>query len=106
MCIPHPSLQALADRMGCGGAPPNQVREKLEASLAPLVRRVLRTGAGLPHLVQWVQTTLPQVEAGGDRGRPVDPDRAAPALARLLCATLLRRPPARPALALDTVIGA
>ncbi len=105
MSFPHNALQAFADRMRCGDAPPHQVREKLEASLVPIVRRVLRTGAGLPQLVQWVRRTLPQLEDGQDRTGSLDPDRAAPPLARLLCATLLRRPPARPALAIDTVVG-
>jgi hypothetical protein len=102
----HNSLQSLAERMHCGGAPSHRVRETLEASLIPVVRRVLRTGAGLPQLVQWVHATLPQVAGGPDRTRPVDPDRAAPPLARLLCATLLRQQPTRPpALAAETVAG-
>lgn len=105
MSFPHDALQAFADRMRCGDAPPHRVREKLEASLVPIVRRVLRTGAGQPQLVQWVRKTLPQVEAGQDHTRPLDPEQAAPPLARLLCATLLRRPPARPALATDTIVG-
>jgi hypothetical protein len=106
MSFPHHGLQALADRMNCGDAPAHRVRETLEASLIPVVRRVLRTGGGIPQLDQWVRATLPQVEAGQDRTRPVDPDRAAPPLARLLCATLLRNRIARPPLATETVIGA
>ena len=90
------ALQTFADRMGCSTKPQQQVRAELEASLIPLVRRVLRSGAGMPELVQWVQATLPQVRTGQDRTRPVDPDRAAPPLARLLCATLLRQTPTRP----------
>lgn len=106
MTSSHDALQTFADRM-CGGATPtHRIRETLEASLIPLVRRALRSGAGMPQLVQWVQTTLPQVQAGQDRTRPVDPDRAAPPLARLLCATLLRQQPARPAaVGLETVVG-
>ena len=99
------ALQTLAERMGCAGAPPHHVREKLEANLVPLVRRVLRSGAGRPELVQWVRTTLPQITAGRDRTRPVDPDQAAPPLARLLCATLLRPRSDRPAFAAETVVG-
>jgi len=83
------SLQDLAARLGCGDEP-QRVREKLEAGLTPLVRRALRYGAGMPPLVRWVRSNLPRVEAGFDRTRPVDPDRAAAPLARLLCATLLR----------------
>jgi hypothetical protein len=105
MNFPHDSLQSLADRMGCGREP-HRVRETLEASLIPMVRRALRSGAGLPQLVQWVQTTLPQLQVGQDRTRPVDPERAAPPLARLLCAKLLDRRAARtPVLATDTVVG-
>jgi hypothetical protein len=89
--------------MGCPGAPPQRVREALEAGLTPLVRRALRYGAGMPQLVDWVRANLRRVEAGADRTRPVDPDRAAPTLARLLCATLLR---GRPGAAAETVVGA
>ena len=100
------ALQSLAARMGCGDAPPNRVRETLEASLLPLVRRALRSGAGIPQLVRWVQTTLPHTEAGRDRTRPIDLELAAPPLARLLCATLLRQRPARCDVAnADTVVG-
>ncbi len=104
MSFPHSSLQALADRMD-GGASPRRDREAMEASLVPIVRRVLRTGSGDPHLVQWIRTTLPQVEAGRDRTGPLDPESAAPPLARLLCATMLRGRRARPVLARDTVVG-
>ena len=100
------SLQALADRMGCGAAP-QQLRDTLEASLTPLVHRALRSGTGMPQLVEWVQSNLPRVDAGRDRTRPVDPDRAAPPLARLLCATLLRGRPNRLAgPAAETMVGA
>jgi len=98
-------LQALANRLGCGDEP-QRVRETLEAGLTPLVRRALRHGAGMPQLVDWVRDNLPRVEAGADRTRPVDADRAAPPLARLLCATLLRgRPDPRPVSAAETVVG-
>ncbi|HEY2148336.1 MAG TPA: hypothetical protein VGH32_10390 [Pirellulales bacterium] len=107
MCNPDSALQRLADRIDISGASPNRVREALEASLIPLVRRALRHGAGFPQLVQWVQRTLPQVQAGQDRTRPVDPEIAAPPLARLLCATLLRKRMGRPNGAImDTVVGA
>jgi hypothetical protein len=106
MRISNDSLQNLAERMRCGDEP-HCVREKLEASLIPMVRRALRSGAGLPQLVQWVQTTLPQLQSDQDRTRPVDPDRAAPPLARLLCAKLLdgRRPARLAALPTETVVG-
>lgn len=106
MSFPGNALQTFADRLGCGDAPPERVRETLEASLIPLVRRVLRSGAGIPQLVGWVQATLPQVEASQDRTRPMDPELAAPQLARLLCATLLRERHGRPAGAvMDTEVG-
>jgi hypothetical protein len=103
----HSALQRFADRIDSGAASPQSVRASLEASLTPLVRRALRHGAGLPQLVQWVQRTLPQVQAGRDRSRPMDPDSAAPPLARLLCATLLSKRTGRPDVGImDTVAGA
>jgi hypothetical protein len=98
-------MQGFADRLHCG-AEPQAVRQTLEAGLIPVVKRILRTGAGVPHLVQWVRTTLSQMEAGRDAPRPVDPERDAPPLARLLSAALLRRQLGRPALAPDTLVGA
>jgi hypothetical protein len=104
--VANDALQIFADRMRCSATPPQQMRAALEASLIPLVRRALRSGAGMPQLVQWVQTTLPQVHNGQDRTRPLDPDLAAPPLARLLCATLLRQRSTRPtAGAAETVVG-
>ena len=106
MSNPDGTLQRFAEQIGRAGDSPIRIRETLEASLIPLVRRALRTGAGIPQLVQWVQRTLPQVQAGADRTRPVDPDRAAAPLARLLCTTLLRERPGRHGAAmLDTVVG-
>jgi hypothetical protein len=108
MIFSDAAIQTLADRMSCGGASPQRFHEALEASLAPLIRCALRDGAGLPQLVRWVRTALPRVTAAADRGRPVDPDRAAPPLARMLCAALLRgRPAAGPAAAgaRETVVG-
>lgn len=106
MTYPDKALQTLADRMRCAGTPPHRLRETLEASLLPLVRRALRSGAGMPQLVQWVQATLPHVDCGQDRTHPADPERAAPSLARLLCATLLHPESARrSALAVETVLG-
>ena len=100
------TLQMFADRTDSGEASPKRVRETLEASLIPLVRRALRYSAGFPQLVQWVQRTLPQVQAGQDRTRPVDPDSAAPTLARMLCATLLHtRMGRRGGGIMDTIVG-
>lgn len=106
MSLPDSAMQRFADRIDGGAASPPSMREKLEASLIPLVRRALRHGAGVPQLVQWVQRTLPQVQTGWDRAGPMDPDSAAPPLARLLCTTLLLRQRGRPDVAiLDTVVG-
>jgi hypothetical protein len=105
MIFSDAALQTLADRLSCGGpAPPQHFQEALEASLEPLIRCALRDGAGPPQLVRWVRTALPRV-AAADRGRPVDPDRAAPPLARLLCASLLRGRPTAAAGARETVVG-
>jgi hypothetical protein len=104
MTLAPDALQRFADRLHCSGAPPQRMRETLEASLVPLVRRALRSGAGIPQLVTWVQTTLPQVQTGQDHSSSSDSDGAALPLARLLCATLLRHRPTRPA-ALETVVS-
>ncbi len=101
MSFPHETLKALPDRADRRAAPPRGLPDAAEFDLVPLVRCVLRTGCGLPELVQWVRRTLPQVTADADRGRPVDPDRVAPPLARLLSATLRRGRAA----AADTQVG-
>ena len=103
---PNSALEMFAEQIGRGGESPLRIRERLEASLIPLVRRVLRTGAGMPQLVQWVQQTLPRVQGGDNWTRPVDPERAAAPLARLLCTKLLHKQHARPSVGmLETVVG-
>jgi hypothetical protein len=81
------SLQILARQLG-----ENHVssRAELEARVAPLLSLVVRTGHGRPSLVQWVQRTLPRMVPDSHRGRFVDPEWAAPRLARLLCSQLLQ----------------
>lgn len=82
------SLQILARRLGEEHV---SSYEELEARIAPLLGLVVRTGQGRPSLVQWVQRVLPQMTAEAQMGRCIDPDWAAPRLARLLCSQLLQR---------------
>ncbi|HTU22552.1 MAG TPA: hypothetical protein VMG10_31225 [Gemmataceae bacterium] len=82
------SLQILAQQLGENSV---SSRAELEAKVAPLLCLVLRTGQGRPSLVQWVQRALPRVAPASRLGRPVDPEWAAPRLARLLCSQLLQR---------------
>ena len=104
MHTPDDALRALASRMKCDPAAPDRFRETLERSLVPLIRCAIRSGTGLPPLVQWVQRHLPAQAAQGP-SRPSDMEWAAPSMARLLCDRLLEqmRPPA-PA-ARETVVG-
>jgi len=100
-------IRDLTDQIHRGVAlPTRQLEQSLEAALAPMVRTVLTRGVGLPQLVRWVKHALPRVLPEGAADRPVDPDKAAPPLARLLCAALLRpRSDARPHSAPETVVG-
>jgi hypothetical protein len=86
-----------------------RLRAELESSLVPLIRCVLRQGTGLPQLVRWVNRNLPQARpAGRASAGPLDPDRAAPDMARLLCSTLMRQLESRSQpdrAALETVVG-
>jgi hypothetical protein len=77
-------------------------RESLESSLLPIIRCAIRSGRGHPGLVRWVQRNLVRVDQG-DGGR-IDPERAAPPMARLLCETLLSLRRAPRALARETVV--
>jgi hypothetical protein len=88
------SWQTLAVQMRRNpAAVPSGMRTELEKRLTPLIRCVLRTGAGVPALVQWVQRTLPHLPSA-------DVEQTAPRMARLLCAELFRQ--GKPT---DTVIG-
>jgi hypothetical protein len=99
------NLWTLADRMREGDATArHRLREQLEASLVPMIRCALRTGRGVPAVVQWVRRNLSRLAAAHEPGQQSpDPERTAPALARLLCATLLEKHRPRPAF--DTVVG-
>jgi hypothetical protein len=93
------SLQELTTRVRRGQAVPPAARAELEERLTPLIRCVLRTGAGVPALVQWVRRTLPNLP-------PAEPEQTAPRMARLLCAELFRH--ARPGAGrprAETVVG-
>ncbi len=93
------SLQDLTARVRRGQAVPPAARTELEERLTPLIRCVLRTGAGVPELVRWVRRTLPNLP-------PAEPEQTAPRMARLLCAELFRA--ARPGVArpaAETVAG-
>jgi hypothetical protein len=88
-------LHSLALRLGVGNPDnPRNLRETLEASLVPMIRCAMRSGAGLPPLVQWVR-----------RHQPAVADlRAAPAMARQLCSRLLEH--LQPRHTAETVVGA
>jgi hypothetical protein len=65
--------------------------EVLAANLEPLIRRVLRSGGGLPGLVSWVRR---QLASKANDGRPLsslERESLAPDLARLLSTTLRER---------------
>jgi hypothetical protein len=102
------AVHLLADRVKCPGGTAPERRASLEASLLPMVRCVLRTGRGNPRLVRWVQKTLPAVTGPRPAGQPVDPDREAVPMARLLCAALLQKMRGHTdgaRAALETVVG-
>ncbi len=76
-------MRTLAERKRAADGPASQrLQEEVEASLVPLIRYAMHRGVGLPGLVQWVRTTLPGLD---------ERERTAPALARRLCANLLRQ---------------
>lgn len=81
------ALQILARQMGEDTV---SSRAELEARLTPLLRLVLRTGQGYPSLLQWVRLTLALAAPPLRFGGRVDPEWAAPYLARLLCLQLLQ----------------
>jgi hypothetical protein len=87
------SSQTLAVQVRRKSPAPPGVRAAVEERLTPLIRCVLRTGAGVPELVQWVRRTLPQLPSG-------NAESTAPRMARLLCAELFRQ-----GRHVDTVIG-
>ena len=96
------SLCTIADRMRRGDPEARRLRHQLADSLVPLIRSAIRSGTGMPQLVNWVRAHLPPTPPGAHS------ESSAPSLARLLCDTLLRQNPPRPAArrsACDTVAG-
>lgn len=83
----------------CSG--PQHLREKLQATLEPMIRCALRSGLGQPPLVRWVQHRLPNFHK--DSGDRSDLSRLAGPLARELCDCLLAR--LDPLSGRDTVVG-
>ena len=65
-----------------------QRRAALEADLETMVRVALRDGTGAPGLLNWVRGALPKL-TGTSFGPAAE--RAAPALARLLCRALVNQ---------------
>ena len=82
------SLQILARQLGEESV---SSRAELESKFAPLLCLILRTGQGRPSLVQWVQHALRRLAPASRLGSRVDPEWAAPRLARLLCTQLLQQ---------------
>jgi hypothetical protein len=91
------TLWGWAESMATAVAWPGR-REQLAANLEPMIRRALRSGAGLPGLVSWVRRQLPDAAGEGSESQP-DPERTAPDLAWRLSATILEKSRYRTALA-------
>jgi hypothetical protein len=84
------AVQILARRIY--GAYGEDVRDRatLEADLVAMIRCAMRTRRGQPAIVAWVKRNLPALVPSGAGGQPVDPDWAAPRMARMMCAQMLR----------------
>jgi hypothetical protein len=98
------ALQFLTRRI-CGEK--SASREEMEALVVPMIRVAMRTGRGQPVLVDWVTRNLPAVTPCIPLGDKVDPEWAAPRMARLLCSQMLQHIQAeRPWLGpRETVVG-
>ena|SRR5260221_7245788 len=77
-------LTALAARPDGAGAE----RDELEQAFAPIVRLALRTGRGLPHVVQWVQRAHTRLAGPVSTAPPI---HFAPQITRLLFERVLDR---------------
>jgi hypothetical protein len=101
------ALRTLARRMYGEDSAAASNRETLEATLLPMIRCAMRTGRGAPPLVQWVKRNLPAVAPAARLGQAVDPEWAAPRMARLLSSRLLQEVQAEPVLAgaCETVVS-
>lgn len=71
-----------------GELEPGQARQRLEADLTPLVRRVLRTGHGPAAVVRWVEQARNRLS---DTLASLNVDSASRYLGRLLCSDVLAR---------------
>jgi hypothetical protein len=101
----NPSIEPLIDWARglwarCAGNR-QQVRETLEDTLRPMIRCALRSGAGQPYLVDWVQHQLSIVDP--DVRARLDGVQFAARLARLLSERLVIRLDPLPGR--ETVIG-
>src|SRR5690349_4355693 len=67
----------------CSGGPPG-IRERMKASLRPLIRCALRSGVGQPPLVDWVRRQVALLEPD-----PGAEPRDLGSLSRLLCERLM-----------------
>lgn len=81
-------FQALLNGVRDGAIEPGQARQRLEADLTPLVRRVLRTGYGPPAVVRWIQETRLRL---APTLATLNVDHASRYLGRLLCNAVLDR---------------
>lgn len=98
------ALRYLARRMGRSE---RVSREAMEALFVPMIRVALRTGRGQPRLLDWVARHLPAVADSPDRTEPIDPEWAAPRMARMLCSQMLQHVQVEPAWrgSGETVVG-
>jgi hypothetical protein len=81
------SLAEWARRFQGGTGGPQQLREKLERTLAPMIHCAIKTGLGQPTLLRWVRDELPLL---ADEQRR-DPARLAGPLASRLAERLMAR---------------
>jgi hypothetical protein len=108
MLTSEQAVHRLADRMRCPEGSVAQRRANLEATLVPMVRCVLRTGRGHPRLIRWVQRALPAVTGPQGSGQPLDLDRTAGPVARLVFQEMVEQERFRPdgeAAGRETVVG-
>lgn len=99
----HDMLFTLANRVRQGDNQARQpLRQELEERLVPLIRCALRTGAGIPALVEWVRARAADLKEGSES---LDPRHVAPRFARMLCAGLVRDTPVVAAMGQDTIRG-
>lgn len=72
---------------GSGPSDSQHLRQKLEATLVPMIHCALKTGLGQPTLVRWVRDQLPLMSPDQQR----DPVRVAGPLACQLAERLMAR---------------